>query len=83
MRGGGTTKKIKTLFISFILLAVMMGAADADGTVDITSTASIDPATGSMLLPSNQNVYKLFNLQAEYEGWKLPGTYHVEIREGL
>ncbi len=76
------TKKIITAVIVMLATLFLIGAASA-ASVDITSTAPIDPITGAYIIPINgMSAYASVNLQAEYMGWILPATYDIQVRAG-
>jgi hypothetical protein len=79
-------KRMNILIIAVLVTLFTVAGASAlnpsQGTVDITSTAPKDPATGAFILTTGQDANTLYNLQAEYNNFPVPVDFGVQVREG-
>jgi len=73
--------KAMKILIAAMLVALFAAGAASAGTVDISSTAAVDPVTGAYILTVGDDSFAMWNLKAVYSGWA-SGIYNVEIREG-
>ena len=76
------TKKMITTSMIMLATLFLIGTASA-AVVDVTTTGATDPVTGAYIIPVNgASAFASVNLQAEYSGWVLPGTYNITVRAG-
>ena len=77
-------KKMNILIVAVLLTLFTVAGASAEprGTVDITSTAVIDPVTGAYILTTGEDAYTAYNLMAQYNNFPVPVQFGIQVREG-
>lgn len=75
-------EKVRISIAAILITLLMAGSVSAAGTIDITSTAPVDPVTGEMLLDAGFDAFTQHALLAAYNGFDGTGNYYVTVREG-